>query len=145
MYVETLLALLGSKNNRLVWGGMIALSTSAQLKAAEIFTQVEALFKAVNTGSVITADYGIRTLARVAATDQKYNEVIFPFLLEHLRTCRSRDIPQRAEVIATAVTKNNQAPFLDILNRRKAELTPTQIKRVEKVLQRLSHQVDGIP
>src|SRR5262245_29090595 len=62
-YVGDFLKLLDSKNNRLVWGGMIALSTIAALKAAEIFAQCEAVQQAMERGSVITVDNGVKTLA----------------------------------------------------------------------------------
>lgn len=133
-YVDDFIKLLGSHNNRLVWGGMIAISTIAVLKADKIFENINTIFDTVKTGSVITIDNGIKTLARVASTNDQYNKKIFPFLIEHLRTCRSKDIPQHAESISIAVTKNNSLEFIKVLEDRKDELKPPQLKRVNNVI-----------
>ena len=45
------------------WGGMIALSTIACLKSKEKFEQRETINKALEKGSVITADAGIKTIS----------------------------------------------------------------------------------
>ena len=58
--------LLKSRNNRLVWGGMTALSTIAGLKAKEIFEQIDVIKQAIEDGSVITADAGIKTISPVS-------------------------------------------------------------------------------
>ena len=65
-YVEDFINLLKSRNNRLVWGGMIALGTVAELKAEVIFAHLAEIEKVMDTGSVITVDNGVRTLALAA-------------------------------------------------------------------------------
>ena len=62
-YAADFLKLLTSKQNRLVWGAMIALSTIAPLAAAELFEKRELICKTISQGSVITQDGGIKTLA----------------------------------------------------------------------------------
>jgi len=52
-HVEDFINLLKSRNNRLVWGGMIALGTVADLKPDVIFAHLTEIQKAINTGSVI--------------------------------------------------------------------------------------------
>ena len=49
-YWEAFLALLESKNNRMVWGGMTALATIASLRADDLFPRVNA-FKMLSTGA----------------------------------------------------------------------------------------------
>ena len=73
-YVNDFLKLIKSRENRLVWGGMLALSTIASLKAEEIFAQMELVKKVTKEGSVITCDNGIKTLAIVAGTKEEYNK-----------------------------------------------------------------------
>ena len=46
-YYSEFLELLSSKNNRLVWGGMIALSTIAEIKPDEIFKSLDLIMKTV--------------------------------------------------------------------------------------------------
>ncbi|MCR4437838.1 MAG: hypothetical protein QHJ34_02185 [bacterium] len=66
-YVDDFLNLLKSRNNRLVWGSMIALSTLAGIKAETVFSRIEEEKGAMEKGSVITVDNGVKTLAAVAA------------------------------------------------------------------------------
>lgn len=57
-YVEDFLKLLKHRNNRMVWGGMIALSTVASLRADAIFPHAETIQKTMAAGTVITNDPG---------------------------------------------------------------------------------------
>ena len=133
-YVSSLLKLIFSKNNRLVWSAMIDLALIADRKPQEIFAKYDAIVKVIDSGSVITQDNGIKTLAKVASTSGKYEEVIFPFLIAQLKSCRVKSLSQYAESIRVAVTKNNQGPYLEILNKRFEELSASQQKRVKKIL-----------
>lgn len=55
-YVDDFLGLLKRKNNRLVWGGMIALSTIAGIKVEAIHEHLGEIQGAMEKGSVITVD-----------------------------------------------------------------------------------------
>lgn len=136
-YVDDFLKLLESKNNRLVWGSMIALSSIAELKSAAIFTQLEIVQNTIEQGSVITVDSGIKTLAIIAAQDPEYNAHIFPFLAAQLRSCRAKDLPRHAEHVFQAVDDSNQSEFTAILSSRLAELSKPQANRVTKILRQL--------
>jgi hypothetical protein len=133
-HVDDFMKLLESKNNRLVWGGMIALSTIAQLKAAEIFAHRQAIQEAMRRGSVITVDNGVKTLALVAAGHDGRRKELFPYLLRHLVTCRPKEIPQHSEKILVAVSGDNKAPFIRVLEKRLPEMSSAQITRVKRVI-----------
>ena len=133
-YVEDFIKLLKSSNNRLVWGGMIALGTVAGLKADVIFAHLAEIQKAMNEGSVITMDNGVQTLARAAAADAGYNQAIFPYLLEHLRTCRPKDVAQHAEKTLPAVQGANKAGFIAVLEKRAIDLSGSALARVNRVV-----------
>jgi len=136
-FADDFLKLLSSKNNRLVWGGMIAISTISQLIPSELFSHLNEIIDAVKKGSVITIDAGIKALANIASANEKFNQKIFPFLLNHLQTCRPKDVPAHAESISVAVSVNNQQKFKAVLLKRIKNLKPTQIKRIEKILKKL--------
>lgn len=133
-YAEDYLKLLKSRNNRLVWGGMTALSTIADIRAEELFNHLQELHSAIEHGSVITVDGGILTLARIASTREEFRQAIFPYLLIHLETCRPKDVPQHAEKSLAAVDASNKEDFIAILEKRMEDLTATQVKRVKKVI-----------
>lgn len=135
-YAVDFLKLLKSRNNRLVWGGMIALSTIGALAADDLFPHAAEIQKAMAGGSVITRDAGVLALAGIASRKPAYNQAIFPYLLEHLRTCRPKDVPQHSEKILFAVNAENRAVFISALEKRLEDLQGPQVKRVEKVIQK---------
>lgn len=134
-YAGEFLALLGSTNNRMVWGAVSGIASIAHLAADELFPHHEEIVRAVECGSVITQDKGIAALAVIAAAAPRYRKAIVPFLLRHLDTCRPKDIPQHSEKSLVAVDRTTRAQFVAILNKRFDSLTPPQQKRVAKVIQ----------
>jgi hypothetical protein len=132
-YVDRFLALLRHKNNRMVWGGMIALATIAELRPKEIWNDVDTVIEVVDRGTLITVVWGVKTLARVAAADDAYRQRLFPTLMKCLRECLPRDVPMHAESILRAVDASNKAEFLSVIESRKAEMTASQLARLKKV------------
>ena len=96
-YVEDFLRLLKSENNRMVWGGMIALATIAEIKPREIWRNMDDVIAAIDHGTVITVVWGLKALARVASTNKRYRDKLFRILIQHLKTCIPRDVPTHAE------------------------------------------------
>ncbi len=133
-YVDEFLALLGSRNNRLVWGGMSALATIAEHTAPVLYEHRAEIQAAIENGSVITVDRGIKVLSTVAAQKDEYRTEIFPYLLDHLRRCRPKDVARDAEAISSAVSRENRTEFIRVLEARLPDLQPSQAKRVKKVL-----------
>ena len=133
-YAEDFLKLLHSRNNRLVWGAIIALSTVADLRAEALYPHVEEIKQVMDCGSVITKDNGVKVLALVAAQKAAYNRAIFPYLLHHLETCRPKDVPQHAEKAALAVNARNIKQFVTVLEKRLVDLSGSPAARVKKVI-----------
>ena len=133
-YVEDFLKLLKSRNNRLVWGSMLALSTIASLKPAEIDAQLALIQKTMEAGSVITVDNGVKILSALAVALPDRSGEIFPYLLKHLATCRPKDVPQHSEKILAAVDAANKTEFIRILEGRMQDLSGNQVSRVRKVI-----------
>lgn len=137
-YVLEFLKLLRVRNNRLIWGAMIALSTIASLKPKEIYEKLDDVYLAIKTGSTITLDNGIKTLALIAAVNDEYNKRIFPFLVEHLKTCKPRDVPKHAEKILVAVNERNKSDYEKVLDIRQNDLSAAQIVRIKKIYKEIS-------
>jgi hypothetical protein len=133
-YAEDFVKLLKSKNNRLVWGGMTALAEVAKANPDAVFKNLDAIKKAKETGSVITVDNAISTLAYTAAANDKYNKAIFPYLLKHLSSCRPKEVPQHSEKTMPAVNKSNKAAFIKVLEKRMEDLSGGGLSRVKKVI-----------
>ena len=139
-YAEDFLKLLKSRNNRMVWGGMVALSTVASLKAEVTFAYLRDVQRAMEQGSVITVDAGVLTLSHVASANDEYSQIIFPYLLEHLRTCRPKDVAQHAEKSLVAVNADNKHDFIAVLENRMEDLSAAQTKRVRKVIKEVENR-----
>jgi hypothetical protein len=133
-YALEFVKLLKSRNNRLVWGGMIALSTVAPLAANTLHPHLADIQKTFQAGSVITKDAGVLALAGMASANPAYNREIFPILLEHLRTYRPKNVPQHAEKVLPAVTAENKAGFVTVLEKRLDDMLGSQVVRVKKVI-----------
>jgi hypothetical protein len=136
-YAEDFVKLLRSKNNRLVWGGMTALNEVAKANPDGVFKYLDEIKKAKETGSVITVDNAISTLAYTAVTD-KYNKAIFPYLLKHLSGCRPKEVPQHAERTLPAVNSSNKTDFIKVLTKRMEDLSGSGLARVKKVIKQVN-------
>lgn len=135
-YADVFLGLLRAKNNRLVWGGMMALETIADRCADALFGQVKLIEESIQKGSVITRDAGIGALARLAAAKPEYAESIMPFLLEHLRACRPASVAQHAEKTFLCVSPLYAGAFAEVLRERLPDLSEAQAQRVNKLLKK---------
>jgi hypothetical protein len=133
-YAEDFVKLLKSKNNRLVWGGMIALSTVADRKPEVVLAHLAEIEKAMDEGSVITMDNGVATLARAASKSAKCNKAMFPYLLNHLKNCRAKEVAQHSEKTLPAVNASNKAQFVRVLKTRMGDLSGAGLARVKRVI-----------
>lgn len=133
-YVADFLKLLLSKNNRMVWGSMIALSTIAVIRADAIAPHLGEIRRLSEQGSVITRVNGVRILAAVASTAEEYRNAIFPHLLRQLETCRPKDVPQLAESILVAVNASNGDDFARVLESRLPDMSQSGATRLRKVI-----------
>lgn len=136
---DRFLQLLASRNNRLVWGGLIALSTIASRTGGRLHLHRQETMEAIDQGSVITQDSGIQALAHVASRSS-YQKALLPYLLRHLSTCRPKDLPLRSEAALAAVTACTKGPFSRVLERRLRELNAAQRRRIQRVVQEAEAQ-----
>lgn len=137
-YTEDFVKLLKSRNNRLVWGGMTALAEVAKANPDAVFKHIDQIKKAKETGSVITVDNAISTLAYTAAND-KYNNAIFPYLLKHLSSCRPKEVPQHSEKTMPAVNPSNKNEFIKVLEKRLEDLSGSGLARVKKIVKQAAN------
>ena len=136
-YVSDFIRLLESQNNRLVWGGMTALSKIAFLKPQEICNNIGIVIKAYETGSVITVDNAISVFAGLCKAGEKYEKTVFKYILTHLETCRPREVGQHSERAFVCVNSHNSKEFMAVLLKRKDSLTAAQQARVMKLIRKI--------
>ena len=133
-YAEDFVKCLKSTNNRLIWGGMTALAEVAKASPEVVFKHLDEIKKAKDTGSVITVDNAVSTLAITAAADQRYSATIFPYLLKHLSSCRPKEVAQHSEKMLPAVNSSNKDDFVKVLDKRMEDLSGAGLARVKKVI-----------
>ena len=137
-YYGEFLKLLTSKNNRFVWGAMIALATITDLKHKEIFNTLDLIMNIINKGSVITIDNGIEILAKLNKYEQ-YLNITEPLLIEQLWKCPIKQLPQYIEKSQVSINTKNKEIYLTIIEKRKSEIENTsQLKRLEKLLKQIN-------
>lgn len=137
-YYADFIKLLTARNNRLVWGGMIALSTITDLKHDEIFASLDRIMATVNTGSVITIDSGVEILARLNKHARYFNTTD-PLLAEQLWKCPIKQLPMYIEKSLVSINTENKDIYLDIINKRLPECDKdSQKKRLEKSFKQIS-------
>ncbi|EHI99616.1 hypothetical protein CDLVIII_3030 [Clostridium sp. DL-VIII] len=136
-YVLDFIELLKSRNNRLVWGGMTAISKITFLKSKEIFENIEIVINAYENGSVITRDNSISVFAELAKADKKYEKPMLKKIVEHLETCRPKEIGQHAERAFICIDEENSKEFVSALLKRRDNLSASQKKRVDKLIKNI--------
>jgi hypothetical protein len=136
--VEDFLALMKSKNNRLVWGGMIALSTIAELKTEDICANLDTVKQAIDKGTLITVVWGVKAVAKIAASNKSCKPDVVPILLSQLKKCIPRDVATHFVNSLPSIDDGNKAMFLRIVEDRKKELTTSQLDRLKKAMKNLS-------
>ena len=139
-YADDFISGLNSRNNRLVWGCMTALSKIAEIAPAPLFEKLPLIIDAHENGSVITVDNSISVFAGLCKANDKYSETVLPIIIKHLQKCRPKDVPQHAERASICFNNNNADAFTEVLEIRLPHLVPTGQARVNKLLKKLKNK-----
>ena len=136
-YFSNFLALLDSRDNRLQWGGMTALSAIAD-EAPEPMFQALGHIAAADKGSVVTRDHAVKIMSRLALMDAYYEDVM-PLLIEQVLAAPVNQLPMYAELAAPAVRPSHRDAFVEALQIRLENLEQApKRKRLEKVMKTVS-------
>ncbi len=136
-YVDRFAALLGSRNNRLVWGAMTALATIAPVNPDAVYRNIDRILNAYEKGSVITVDSSISVFAGLVRSKPACEKKLLPLLFHHLESCRPKEVGQHAERIFVCITPHTSEAFAAVLRKRYGVLTAAQKKRVDRLLRKI--------
>jgi hypothetical protein len=137
-YVNTFLELLKSKNNRMVWGSMIAIWKITPFKHKEVFANFEFINNIVKKGSVITIDCGVGIFSELNKFDE-YRATTDPILEEILWNCPIKQLGQYCERILPSINKGNSEIYKTLIEKRITECEKeSQIKRLKKILKEIN-------
>jgi len=137
-YANVFIFCLYSKNNRLVWGGMTALAKIAAHSSQLIYEKFDAVKTAYDNGSTITVDNSISVFAELCKASDEYSKTVLPILLNHLRKCKPKEVPQHAERASVCFSKQNANDFIEVLEKRNPHLAASQQTRINKLLKTLN-------
>ncbi len=136
-YLKEFGSLLKSKNNRLIWGAMIAIDMITFINPKGVYDLLPSILKTIEKGSVITIDHGVGILAGLSA-NQDYAKKTFPLLIEQLAKCPIKQLPMYAEKSLIAINQTNKKLFAEFLESRLPETDKeSQKKRIEKIIKTL--------
>jgi len=136
-YLKDFSNLLTSKNNRLIWGAMIAIDMIASVNPKGVFDLLPSIHKTIDKGSVITIDHGVGILAKLSA-HQDFSKKTFPLLIDQLAKCPIKQLPMYAEKSLVAINQTNKKQFAEFLESRLLEIDiESQKKRIEKIIKAL--------
>jgi hypothetical protein len=129
--------LLQNKNNRLVWGAMIALDSIARVAPMRVFDLFPEIVEALDKGSVITKDCGVGILSSLSAIPE-CRAKIFPLLMNELRRCPPKQLPTYAGKALVAINETNRKEFIELIHGRIPDLEKeSQRKKIKKILRDL--------
>lgn len=137
-YDKEFLALLDSKHNRLVWGGMIALDCIAAIDPGGIHKKLAKILMVADAGSVITKDHAVGILIKLAG-EKQYADDALALLLDQFRSCATNQLSMYAENALRMIPDARKGAFVRVLTARLGDLEKeSQRKRVEKVIKKLT-------
>jgi hypothetical protein len=130
--------LLKNKNNRLIWGAMVAIDTITDVEPNDVYSFLAEIMQAIDKGSVITKDAGVEILAKLSV-NANYEKNCFPLLMEQLKTCPVKQLAQYAEKTIQAISDKNKKEFITTINTRIPDLeNDSQKKRINAVLKKIT-------
>lgn len=135
-YAEEFIALLASKNNRMVWGALAAIATVAALRADAVLAALDAILAAADASTVIAKDKGNAMLVNLAKAGHAAQ--VLPILLSRLGDAAPNQFPTYAEQIAAVVDAGHKPKLIEILEARLPGVEGRAKRaRVEKLLTKL--------
>ncbi len=134
-HVAAFLTLLGSKNNRNVWGALQAIEAVTHVVPGTVRASLPVIIAAADKGSVIAKDKAVQILAKLVAAGHGEAQGT---LLERVAGAAPNQFPMYAEIAASVVEGTHRDGLRDLLNARLATVAaPAKKARIEKVLRRL--------
>jgi len=134
-HAKAFLTLLGSKNNRNVWGALQAIETITALQPDAVLAELPKIIAAADKGSVIAKDKAVAILVKLAAAG--YSDKALPILFERLEGAAPNQFPMYAEQAQPVIDAAHRAAFVRLLETRLSGIEASAKRtRVEKVLRR---------
>ena len=141
-YTDYLIGKLEDPINRVIWGSMIALAFVAHLEKEKLFETLPKILDVMDAGTVVTRDHGYRIMM-VLYEDQRFQEDMFPLVLEQLSKAPSNQLGQYTERLVSVLNNLHIKSLVDVLEERRGDITNEHhLKRLNKNLKKLYKNYD---
>ncbi len=136
-HLDVFVELVAGRNNRMIWGGMIAVSCAAKAAPEKVWEHRETLEAAWEAGTVITKVSAIHAFAAVAADSPDRAAALSPLFERVLREADPKQLVQMAEAIVPVAVEDRRGSLLAIATSRREELaTDNARKRLDRLVRR---------
>lgn len=136
-YLDRLIGLLATKDNRMLWGAMSALAALAPGQAEKLMPHLNQVLDAADRSSVIAKDKCMTILAALNS-NARFTGIVTPVILNRLRHAAVNQTPMYAELAASTIAPADIPAFREVIEQRLAAMSfPAKRKRLEKVLKAL--------
>jgi HEAT repeat protein len=135
--VAAFFAILTSRSNRLVWGGMSALAAVAETHHELVARRLPEILAAADNGSVIAKDKTMAILVTLAG--KGHGKEALPILLQRLMDAAPNQFPTYAEEVATVLDAAHKPRLIAIVEKRLPKMVgEAKVKRLQKLLRKLA-------
>jgi hypothetical protein len=73
--------------------------------------------------------------------EEKCEKVMLPKIIEHLESCRPKEVGQHAEKAFVCINNKNYKEFLAVLVKRRDNVTDAQKKRIDKLINKMKNNI----
>ncbi len=140
-HLDTLIDLLRSRDNRLLWGALYALSGLVAIDAKRLYAHLDQILDGAARASVIGRDKTLVILVGLMRT-KRYTKRITPLLLAHVQAAAINQFPTYAEAAATCLPDNALPALVKLIKaRRDLAEYPAKQKRMQRLLAGLAKRL----
>jgi len=137
IYLNDFIGLLNSKNNRMVWGSMIAIANISNVLPDNVYKTKDLIKHKIETGTTITQVWGIYALVNTVSANQIYYGEFRDYLFKLQKECRPIDFTKRAVTISQVVVSDDLPEFVQILNDGLPKVSSSASKKLTRLIKKL--------
>ncbi len=141
-YTDVFFNTLSNKNNRIVWGTLMALAQTCKMSPERVADRLDVILEAADNGSVIAKDQAIEILICLRSLPH-YSQKATEELFNRLAVAAINQLPKYAEMTIADLKPDEASQFLSILEARQGDDMPeSKRKRLLKAMTKAKGMMD---
>lgn len=139
-FLERLLDGLASRDNRILWGTLYALSALVELAPEPLMEHLPRILDASARSTVIAKDKTMLILVGLAA-DERFHQAVLPELLAHVEAAATNQFPTYAERAAEVLLPPELPRLIALIEAHEGlDAHPAKRRRMDTLLRRIQRQ-----